>query len=170
MNDTRSNRFTPVTVGMAIALFMLALVVDKANAWSSVCNQCIAVADRDAKKYCGDPNSSTYYQCYMGPDGFSKFKKERCEDTKICPDATEVGSKDCNSDACRFGDIPREICKNDGDAGAICHNDCFQMGCGTKSEGKGCYDIKANKWEEVAKNVQPTPCMIKCGCAMSGQY
>ena len=152
MIDTRSNRFTPVTVGMAIALFMLALVVDKANAAiTSVCNQCIAVADRDAKKYCGDPNSSTYYQCYMGPDGFSKFKKERCEDTKICPNAKDVGlNTDCGSSACRFGSLPKGFCNNDAEAGTICANECYQMGC-DPSGAKGCYDIKATDWEKVPK-------------------
>lgn len=160
MNDTRSNRFTPVTVGMAIALFMLALVVDKANAWSSVCNQCIAVADREAKKVCG-----TDYICYFGENGFSKYKKEMCEDTKICPSEKEVGSKDCTSVECHH---PKELlpalntCPTaDEGGGWICANDCLSMGCGTKSEGKGCKDVQ---FEKKQNQVGPSTCFFKCAC------
>ena len=134
MSETLLRRLTAGLGGMAVALLLIGLVVQRAQA-VTVCGSCTQFADAQALRECQnkklDPNSgqcrgirqgALMTNCYTSVKG----------NPPLCPNGTvKTGKVNCGTDACRIvGDVSgcSELMKSLS-GGSPCNSDCWSRQC-----------------------------------------
>jgi len=159
------DRVTPFTAGLALALLLVALVVQPVQADTTLCTQCRLryYHAMDSGMNGGDP-----WACNALPK--PSYQRNKCRDDYVshmcgdrytgdpkypCPGPDSGGElSDCSSEACNMYD---EF------VGNICDWKCWSKQCDTGDSEKRCYDAK----KKCTPGESTTKC-AECKCVLSG--
>lgn len=162
--QTWAERLTPFTGGAAIAVLIVALVVQPT--WGqtgtvNTCIQCLAYYEYRCTQleHCGPtPSSGGQQALYMWRACMDKCKSDNCAGPgKPCPGKDIPESlRDCGSTACNmYRDIPRV---------SVCDWDCWNRPCSSVLTGNSCLDKPKSKRDKGCGDALITPDCWECMC------
>ena len=160
MSETLLKRLTAGLGGMAVALLLIGLVVQRAQANATPCSACVEYQKREGLKACekyktGYPNF-VWSGCMQGYNCKCYSSQDGGKTRALCPD-NGGGTLACNSPECRLvpedvrtagGDVDREVCGGvltDMGGGSPCANSCLGVTCergGYLTSSKTCNDTQ----------------------------